>query len=481
MGSGAALSLAVGLMLVLRASGGATAVASVATPVTPSAPTTEPLAPATAGGGARRSAARRRRFGQDRPRGQAPGGSGEAQDVRRPPRQAPAQARSARDQGRPQAAHAGRQAHHDPTAPAERGDPRPPLRTRQRLAVRGRRDGRRSPPTAMRSTTRRRTPSATAALDWPTSRRVRPRRRSARCTNISSWPRRRRPGHHLAPHRPAEQERRRQVAAPPRAADRSSASVPSRRTSTRRRFKRVRRAVESCSGPWRSAFPSPSKLQELVALAAGQLPAGDRRAGRRTRVDAAEARATSRSRLRRSLGACTAEGLVAEVVSACAGGAILTGWAIHLHASALLTGLVVALPQMAQLFQLPAAWSTALFGRRRAAVALVAVSRQVMLPLARPAVVRAVGAHRAGASCSRWPRCRRCWACSATTRGCRGWASSCRGGFAAATSAGARRCARSRARPLRRPRAGARLGAAARRDGRDAGRRCSSARRPAAS
>ena len=60
------------------------------------------------------------------------------------------------------------------------------------------------------------------------------------------------------------------------------------------------------------------------------------------------------------------------MVSACAGGAILTGWAIHLQASALLTGLVVALPQMAQLFQLPAAWSTALFGRRRAAVALVA-------------------------------------------------------------------------------------------------------------
>ena len=100
------------------------------------------------------------------------------------------------------------------------------------------------------------------------------------------------------------------------------------------------------------------------------------------RADAAEAAATSRSRLRRSLGACTAEGLVAEVVSACAGGAILTGWAIHLQASALLTGLVVALPQMAQLFQLPAAWSTALIGRRRAAVALVAVSRQVMLPLA---------------------------------------------------------------------------------------------------
>ncbi|HEX3306236.1 MAG TPA: MFS transporter, partial [Streptosporangiaceae bacterium] len=89
----------------------------------------------------------------------------------------------------------------------------------------------------------------------------------------------------------------------------------------------------------------------------------------------------SLSRLRRSLRASTAEGLMAEVVGAFAGGAILTGWAIHLHASALLTGIVVALPQMAQLFQFPAAWTTAFFGRRRAAVMMVAASRQVMLPL----------------------------------------------------------------------------------------------------
>jgi MFS family permease len=94
-----------------------------------------------------------------------------------------------------------------------------------------------------------------------------------------------------------------------------------------------------------------------------------------------EARSVSRSLLRRSLRACTGEGLVAEVVTACAGGAILTGWAIHLHAGALLTGLVVALPQMAQLLQIPAAWTTSWFGHRRAAVALVAASRQVMLPL----------------------------------------------------------------------------------------------------
>lgn len=94
-----------------------------------------------------------------------------------------------------------------------------------------------------------------------------------------------------------------------------------------------------------------------------------------------EALSVSGSLLRRSLRACTSEGLVAEVVTACAGGAILTGWAIHLHAGALLTGVVVALPQMAQLFQIPAAWSTSWLGHRRAAVGLVAASRQVMLPL----------------------------------------------------------------------------------------------------
>jgi len=35
--------------------------------------------------------------------------------------------------------------------------------------------------------------------------------------------------------------------------------------------------------------------------------------------------------------------------------------------SLIVTGLVVALPQMAQLFQIPAAWSTAWLGHRRAA------------------------------------------------------------------------------------------------------------------
>jgi MFS family permease len=123
-----------------------------------------------------------------------------------------------------------------------------------------------------------------------------------------------------------------------------------------------------------AAAVSPSRAG-LAAPAAGQPLAGAPSAV------APEAQAIGRGQLRRSLRASTAEGLVAEVVSACAGGAVLTGWAIYLHASALLTGLVVALPQMAQLLQLPAAWSTASLGHRRACVLLVGASRQVLLPL----------------------------------------------------------------------------------------------------
>jgi MFS family permease len=76
-----------------------------------------------------------------------------------------------------------------------------------------------------------------------------------------------------------------------------------------------------------------------------------------------------------------AEGLFSEVVSACSGGAVLTGWALYLGAGPLLTGAVMALPQMAQLFQVPAAWTTSRLGSRRAAIWLVAAQRQVTLPL----------------------------------------------------------------------------------------------------
>lgn len=86
-------------------------------------------------------------------------------------------------------------------------------------------------------------------------------------------------------------------------------------------------------------------------------------------------------RLRRSLRACMAEGLVAEIVGACSGGAVLTGWALYLGAGPFLTGVIAALPQMAQLFQIPAAWTTSRLGSRRAAILLVTVQRQITLPL----------------------------------------------------------------------------------------------------
>jgi MFS family permease len=123
-----------------------------------------------------------------------------------------------------------------------------------------------------------------------------------------------------------------------------------------------------------SAAVSPSRLGTASPASAAPLSAApSSRLG--------EARATDTRWLRRSLRACTAEGLVAELISACAGGAILTGWAIYLHASPLVTGLVLALSQLAQLFQLPAAWTTQLLGRRRACILLVGASRQVTLPL----------------------------------------------------------------------------------------------------
>lgn len=88
------------------------------------------------------------------------------------------------------------------------------------------------------------------------------------------------------------------------------------------------------------------------------------------------------SRRRRSLRFSTAEGVGAEIVGACAGATALTGWALHLGASPAEVALVGALPQLAQLVQLPAAWVTATLGRRRVAIATVAISRQALLPLA---------------------------------------------------------------------------------------------------
>ena len=120
-------------------------------------------------------------------------------------------------------------------------------------------------------------------------------------------------------------------------------------------------ALAASVSPWRAGGPT------SVAPGLGAAP---------------EAHAISGSRLRRSLRACTAEGLFAEVFGACAGGAVLTGWAIYLHVGTLLTGIIVALPQLAQLVQIPGAWTTAWLGHRRACVRFVGASRLVSLPLA---------------------------------------------------------------------------------------------------
>jgi MFS family permease len=89
-----------------------------------------------------------------------------------------------------------------------------------------------------------------------------------------------------------------------------------------------------------------------------------------------------RSLLRRTLRYATAEGAVAEVIAACAGVTVVTGWALHLGASRLEVGLVGALPMLAQVAQLPAAWLTCALGRRRVALVAVALSRLALLPLA---------------------------------------------------------------------------------------------------
>ncbi|MGC3997789.1 MAG: MFS transporter [Anaeromyxobacter sp.] len=88
------------------------------------------------------------------------------------------------------------------------------------------------------------------------------------------------------------------------------------------------------------------------------------------------------SRLRRSLRASTLEGIGAELITACVGPTLLTAWALHLGCTPLEVGSLAALPQLAQVVQLPAAWVTALFGRRRVAVLTVAVGRESFLPLA---------------------------------------------------------------------------------------------------
>jgi MFS family permease len=102
------------------------------------------------------------------------------------------------------------------------------------------------------------------------------------------------------------------------------------------------------------------------------------------------------SLLRNSLQACSGEGLVAEVVGVCFGSTVVTAWGIELGASPLLLSVLWGLPYFGQAFQLPGAWVTSRFGRKRVAVAMNALARQALLPAAAlPFVDLAVDAKRA--------------------------------------------------------------------------------------
>lgn len=92
--------------------------------------------------------------------------------------------------------------------------------------------------------------------------------------------------------------------------------------------------------------------------------------------------ARGRSKLRASLEACSAEGLVAEVVGACFSSAVVTAWGLFFHVSPLFLGVLWGLPHFGQIFQLPASWITSRFGRKRIAVLMHALARQVTAPIA---------------------------------------------------------------------------------------------------
>ncbi len=93
-------------------------------------------------------------------------------------------------------------------------------------------------------------------------------------------------------------------------------------------------------------------------------------------------RAVPESTLRASVRASYAEGAVSELFAACAGGAALTAWAIYLGASPFIIGMLGALPLGAQVLQIPGAWLTQTWGSKRVAVAAIAASRLVWLPVA---------------------------------------------------------------------------------------------------
>ena len=88
------------------------------------------------------------------------------------------------------------------------------------------------------------------------------------------------------------------------------------------------------------------------------------------------------SRLRATLVTCSGEGAVAEIVGACFSSAVVTAWGVELGASPVLLGVLWGLPYFGQIFQLPGAWVTARFGRKRVAVVMNALARQALLPIA---------------------------------------------------------------------------------------------------
>jgi len=97
--------------------------------------------------------------------------------------------------------------------------------------------------------------------------------------------------------------------------------------------------------------------------------------------DGAGVRAAPARPLRRTLCAAVAEGACAEVFAACATGAVITGWALYLGASAAIIGFLGALPLVAQVASLPAAWLIGAHSRKAATVLAVCVSRLTFVPL----------------------------------------------------------------------------------------------------
>jgi hypothetical protein len=97
--------------------------------------------------------------------------------------------------------------------------------------------------------------------------------------------------------------------------------------------------------------------------------------------DGVGVRAAPARPLRRSLCAALAEGACAEVFAACATGAVITGWALYLGAGTALIGFLGALPLVAQVASLPAAWFISAHSRKLATVLAVCISRLTFLPL----------------------------------------------------------------------------------------------------